>query len=67
MDNKPASMKTMLRYATEKEFSIAIILGPEEVEKQTLTVKDLVGRQQRDNLTFDETIAWIDELRGQSS
>lgn len=55
--------KNLFAYAAARGFAIGLILGTSEVEQQAVTVKDLIGRQQRDALPLAEAFAWIEQLR----
>jgi len=49
------SLDKQLKYADKKEIPFAIILGPEEIKKNVITLKDLKTKTQS-KLTLEETI-----------
>ena len=49
-------MEKQLKYADQKMIPYVGIIGPEEAEKGTITLKDLTKREQK-TMTVDELIA----------
>jgi histidyl-tRNA synthetase len=51
-----AKLEKQLKYADRKGIPFAIIIGPEEVEKKTFTLKNLVNKSQKSYSSFEELI-----------
>jgi len=53
------NLKTQLKRANKNNFNLAIILGREEVESETYTIKDLDSGNNYEKLSLEDLISFL--------
>ncbi len=60
LDLKMGSMKSQLKKANKSGAKIAIFIGEEELAKKVVTIKNIVGEKQAEEVAFDDLLNFLE-------